>query len=365
MPGSAARLSEARTESKTSTPLGRGDLLRKYDKLVEMLGGDLRQLLDRYRLDRSIFEAADPLLPYAALAGLLEDSAANLACPDFGMRLADLQCDENLPRSPLGIVMENAETVRAGFDYCLNYVHVLSGAQKYTFETIPRSAATFLRLDFLVQGVPFRSQAVEHSLLRVARRLRQLSGSRARPYEVWFVHDRISPASTYQRYFDCRVLFGKSRNGLKLSNADLDMPVANRDPLFYEIATSFVEQRYVASDPALSADLRAFIEQSLLEGSCSCVSAAAALGMHPRTLQRRLREQGETFESIKDGVRCDLAVRYLQQSTIPFLRVAELLGYTEASALSRSCARWFSRTPKQLRHAGLISRVPATQHSSS
>ena len=74
------------------------------------------------------------------------------------------------------------------------------------------------------------------------------------------------------------------------------------------------------------------------------------LGLHPRTLQRRLREEGECFESLKDSVRRDVALQYLIQPDVPLSRVAELLGYSEASVLSRSCARWFSATPKQLRN---------------
>lgn len=345
----------AASAGSTKPPrLGRADLLRNFDKLVEMLGGDLATLLDRFRLDPAIFEAPDPFMPYEVLAGLLETSAAVLDCPDFGMRLADLQCRQNLPRSPFGVVMENAATLKDGIEYCAIYNNAVSGGTKYSFESDPHTAMTFLRMDFVVPGVTFRSQAVEHSLLRVALKLAELSGGAVKPSEVWFVHDRISASATYQKYFNSPVHFGRSRNGLRIPVGELDTPVINRDPMFYEIATSFVEQRYTATEPPLSADLRALIEQALIEGDCSCGAVASLMGLHPRTLQRRLREHGESFETIKDSVRGELALRYLQQSSLPLIRVAELLGYSEASALSRSCSRWFSATPKELRHAGQL-----------
>jgi AraC-like DNA-binding protein len=62
-----------------------------------------------------------------------------------------------------------------------------------------------------------------------------------------------------------------------------------------------------------------------------------------------LRAEGESFEAIKDSVRRQIALRYLRESSIPLIRVARLLGYSETSALSRSCYRWFSASPKQLR----------------
>jgi AraC-like DNA-binding protein len=87
------------------------------------------------------------------------------------------------------------------------------------------------------------------------------------------------------------------------------------------------------------------------------------LGMHARTLQRRLREEGESFESIKDSVRRDLALRYLRQPAMPLIRVAEMLGYSATSMLSRSCYRWFSASPRQLRGKGAegppVERTPA------
>ena len=81
-----------------------------------------------------------------------------------------------------------------------------------------------------------------------------------------------------------------------------------------------------------------------------CYLVASVVGLHPRTLQRRLREEGTTFEEIKDGVRRDVALRCLRQRHIPLIRVAEILGYSETSVLSRSCYRWFARSPRQLRN---------------
>lgn len=100
----------------------------------------------------------------------------------------------------------------------------------------------------------------------------------------------------------------------------------------------------------VSARARAVINRCLADGNCTHEYVASVVGLHPRTLQRRLREEGTTFEEIKDGVRRDIALRCLRQRTIPLIRVAEILGYSETSVLSRSCFRWFARSPRQLRN---------------
>ena len=81
--------------------------------------------------------------------------------------------------------------------------------------------------------------------------------------------------------------------------------------------------------------------------------------MLPRTLQRRLQDEGASFEVIKDNVRRKLALQYLGQSQ-SMTEVAAQLGYSEPSVLTRSCHRWFAASPRdirtQLRRAGELSR---------
>jgi AraC-like DNA-binding protein len=110
------------------------------------------------------------------------------------------------------------------------------------------------------------------------------------------------------------------------------------------------EQQAGPAPMTLSERVRNVIARVLVEGNCTCKHVAAALGLHPRTLQRRLRQERESFESIKDSVRRDVALRYLRQPNVSLVRVTEILGYSETSVLSRSCHRWFATSPRRLRN---------------
>jgi AraC-like DNA-binding protein len=91
-------------------------------------------------------------------------------------------------------------------------------------------------------------------------------------------------------------------------------------------------------------------------GTCGHREVAKALYMHPRALQRRLQEEGTTFETIKDDVRRDLAQRYLSQPDAPLTQVTDLLDYSEQSAFGRSCRRWFDTSPRGFRNRLLTDR---------
>lgn len=124
----------------------------------------------------------------------------------------------------------------------------------------------------------------------------------------------------------------------------------------FQEATAFVsgdpqlyEQANRLSTTTLTAQVRITVERLLEEGNCTPQNVSAAIGLHPRTLQRRLRGEGESVESIRDSVRRDFAMRYLQQPHVTLERLTELLGYSETSVLSRNCLRWFSASPRALR----------------
>lgn len=90
-------------------------------------------------------------------------------------------------------------------------------------------------------------------------------------------------------------------------------------------------------------------------GQCSAEAIADQLDMHPRTLQRRLAAEGLRCHDLIERERRAQAARYLAQPGLYLSQIAVLLGYSEQSALNRSCRRWFGMTPRQYRAYGGVS----------
>lgn len=333
-----------------STAVVRVVYLQKFGELVGQLGGDADLLLSKVGLDADVLESRNGMIPYRTLVHLLERAAEELDCPDFGMRLTALQ-GRDMVLGPLGIAMRNAPTIGEAFRYCAEHVQVYSAATRTSIEPRTAEGSAFMRLEILLARLPHQRQAVEQGLLMIHQNVLRLSEGRVRPREVWLTHEPHAPVSTYRDHFRAPVRFGCDRNGLLFAEHDLDVAISGRDPQIYKLATSFVDRHFPATAPILSARVRAMVERLLLAGDCTLARVASDLGMHPRTLQRRLRADGESFEKIKDGVRRDMALRYIEESSLPLTRVAEILGYSETSVLSRSCDRWFSASPRQLRYA--------------
>lgn len=83
---------------------------------------------------------------------------------------------------------------------------------------------------------------------------------------------------------------------------------------------------------------------------------ARQLSVPTRTLQRRLQEEGTSFEAVADRLRQELAERYLCDRRLGIQETAFLLGYSDVSAFHRAFSRWTGMSParyRESRSAGL------------
>ena len=81
---------------------------------------------------------------------------------------------------------------------------------------------------------------------------------------------------------------------------------------------------------------------------------AAALQMSPRTLNRRLEDEGSSFRAIKDALRRDIALARLTKTSQAVSAIAGELGYSDPSAFFRAFVGWTGISPsayrRRLRH---------------
>ncbi|WP_029059018.1 helix-turn-helix domain-containing protein [Stappia stellulata] len=133
----------------------------------------------------------------------------------------------------------------------------------------------------------------------------------------------------------------------------IDIPTrvadARADSVVYDDDRLLRGQPVVLSEVDFIASLRWTIQALMGAGAVSIKDVARAVNVTPRTLQRRLAEAGVPFSDLLDETRRDIALHLLGSSRLSIAEVAERLGYTNASALSRAVRRWTGQSPRHLR----------------
>jgi AraC-like DNA-binding protein len=153
----------------------------------------------------------------------------------------------------------------------------------------------------------------------------------------------------YEKRFKCDVSFGHHRNEIHIDRADLSLAMPKSDP---EFSRQCLEQcrKLLGSYRAQSEFISSIKEFILSEPGYfpKANEVAEKLGYTPRTLRRKLSQEGEHYQSLINQVRADLAKNYLK-SNLPIDSIAEILGFSEAAAFSNAFKTWESLSPSEYR----------------
>ncbi len=140
----------------------------------------------------------------------------------------------------------------------------------------------------------------------------------------------------------------------------LDLPVV-REPseveAFLEGAPGRISMLY-RRDRGLARAVRELLGRDLAEAP-DLAAAARTLGLSPRTLHRRLRDEGSGFRAIKDELRRERALARLEKTRESIAGIAAELGYSEPSAFFRAFQGWRGEAPSAHRRRTQRGAVPA------
>jgi AraC-like DNA-binding protein len=317
-----------------------------YGDLVRELGADPRPFLNRFEIPPGIEHQDDALVSLDAFVRMLEASSAELDCPDFGLRLSCWQGLDIL--GPIAVIARNAQTVFGGLESIARYLYVHSPALKLTVD--PPTAGSNVKFGYEVTGLAFYPlQGYELSMANAVRMIRLLGGPEAFPRAISFMHDQLGSDAAYSDSLGCTVRFGQTWCGFEVPHRLAGRPIESADPETRRIATKYLEAHYLPSTATLSERVAELARRLLPTGQCSAEVISDQLVMHPRTLQRRLATEGVRCQDLIERERRDQAARYLAEPGLHLSQITGLLGYSEQSALNRSCRRWFGKTPRQYR----------------
>ena len=324
----------------------RGTCLTGYAELVAELGGDPERHLHAAGLRVPDIGRNDVFVSYPGVIHAVESAAVAVGVADFGRRLAARQSIEIL--GPVGSAAKTSATVADALAIFERYIAAYSPAIRTTLRPQPGSTRLIFELRIVLDKVVAHPQVTELSLGVALGVCRFLVGRDYAPVKVHIPHEHLSPRAEYVSYFGCAPHFNDRLAGFTIDAATLKRPL-QRDDVTHQALLDYLRSVRATQEPGLAGAIRDLVRQLLPTGAVTLDVIAAQFSLHPKTMQRRLASEGHTYGSLVDHVRKESAERYLRETELSLTHLARELGYSEQSALTRSCHRWFGDSPANIR----------------
>jgi AraC-like DNA-binding protein len=320
----------------------RSGVLAGARELVGELGGDFGLLTKRAAISTNALQNPDAPIQVSAVVRLLEDAAASLNCEAFGLRLGQLQ-DLTL-FGPLWSLFQSAETVGEMIHDLAVYFPLHTQGTLVFIESVPDGV--IVTYDVAADIARSRRQVVELGFSVLIGELRR-HDPKWRPQEVFLRHSPPKDAQWHRRLLGSGLTFNADRNAVFVDKAFLSIPTRSGNRKQHgKLATAFDKARKTLA--GITHTRTEIVVRALMPFSpCDLATAARMMRTTPRTLQRRLAGEGTTFDRIVDAVRADLALSYINDSHLSVAEVAEVLQFSETSALTRAFRRWHGVSPRQ------------------
>lgn len=323
--------------------------LRGFVPLVGQLGGDAHALLERFGIPVEALARDDGLIPITAHDLMLDAAAAELGCPDLGLRLAEEQDLSIL--GPLAVAIESSSSVAEALALASKFLFVHSPALHIGVEEDPRGAAAVVAITYRksLRESPYSPQATELGIALLHRISITLLGESTGLRSVGVAHAPLSPVGRYTDHFGVDVRFNATVSALRVDRHVLDTSFAEADETIRQIALAHLMSTHTDPDEQAAVRVRRALADGLGSAPSTLAQVARVLAVHPRTLQRQLSREETSFDLILDDIRRTTATHLITRTDIPFVQVAGLVGLSEQSALSRAVRRWSGVSPRELR----------------
>ena len=259
---------------------------------------------------------------------------------------AAMRCDEY---GAFGLAWKSATDLRGSYKRAERYARVLTSVS--TYEVEPTDVGAFLHLHRNGErqlGMRLSNEATIASIVSISQ---QASSGDFRPRAVYFKHPAPRSTAEHEEHFGCEVRFASDRDALLVSEETLRTPneVGDADIVRFFDTLLAADVSKLDDDLSLERTVLHRISRSLSEGVPTVSAVARHLAMSGRTLQRRLSDEGLTFQHLVDEARRRLAQRLLRETDYSLVEIAFMTGFAEQSSFTRAFKRWAGQTPRSYR----------------
>jgi AraC-like DNA-binding protein len=313
-------------------------LLREY-------GCNPEPVLKSAGLPLDIWEQPETEIPFVAASRVLEASVTATGCDYFGLQLGI-----RLELSFLGVsglMLRYAPDARAAIQVLIHHLNLHDTGGLVTFEITDQTA----RLGYLVRqpGTRGIEQIYDLSIVVACKIMRALCGAHWSPTKVVLSRNRPQDEKPYTHYFQAPIAFNDKTNYLEFPLSWLNYPNPNADPHLFSYLSERATEQQASQDTSLISNLHRMMLNAIFQRHCSAGHIAGQLGMHERTLNRKLAKLDTSFRKELEKLRYELSRQMLGNKEISINDIAAFLDYSDQAAFSRAFKKWAGVSPSEYR----------------
>lgn len=329
--------------------------LRHLPDLLEGFGVALAPLLDHLGLPARILDDPENTIAVTSAAQLLELCATRSRCAHFGLLLG-----QRASLGAFGLIgarVRNEANVGAALHALARTQH-LHGRAGVPAVVVKDDVALY---SLTLEGYLGLGASHVHDLSAAMgfNLMRELCGATWIPTEVLLPHKPPVDRRPYDRCFQAPVRFDAEWTALAFPARWLSHPVRGADALRLGRLQQSVEEVAARHHNDLIMLVRRALYVLVMQGRGSVEDVSCLIGMHRRTINRRLALRGTSISRLQEEVKSQIARQLLTDTTMSMIEIASTLDYSDASAFTRAFRRWENTTPTAWRRAlGCRSQVP-------
>src|SRR5256712_3640507 len=312
---------------------------------LEDLGLAPEAVLRQAGLPMGLFNSDKILVSTEELFGLYRGIAEASNDPGFGLKLGT---EDRVERyDPIKLAALSARSFRDAVERLSRYKQLTCPEEIRVVERGNECAVQFVWLLAHEQEPPLLVDVCFAWIVGIGHR------GTGRPLNATRLEFQRAPAhrEMYEAHFRCPVKFKARQNALVFGKSDMELPFVtyNADLLAIVAPQLEAELAQQLTQKPFSEQAKGILKQLLAGQRPGIQNLAKELHVSTRTLQRRLTEQGISFQRLLEEARRELARHYLLHSSLELNETAYLLGYEDANSFFRAFHHWEGTSPGQWR----------------
>jgi AraC-like DNA-binding protein len=320
--------------------------IRQIANQIGELGVDVPQWLNLGGLSEAQLDDPQYKVSFSTFRQLALDALAMTREPALGLLIGNrLQINTH---GMLGFAAINSVTIRQMLELIERYIRLRISVIAAAYDVDGPQVRLVFTETWPLDAI--RPLVLEAVVLSVKNMLDHVTLGSCQIGHAAFGFQRPEYAELTAGLFKCEVRYGQAWTGFTLPAEMLDVRLKMADPAAFQEAAQICQREWekLAANETLAARVRRML-LAKQNGFPSLAVCARLLHMTPRTLHRRLLQEGTSFQGILAQVRHGLAVQHLESGAMSIQEIAYSLGYTDIANFRRAFKRWESEPPSAFR----------------